>query len=382
MSQRVRRAGRERTSAVSPAVRRAVRRNLLAWYDRNKRDLPWRRRTDDPYAQWVAEVMLQQTRVDTVAEYYERFLRRFPTIDTLARARHDSVLKLWEGLGYYRRALNLHRAARQLRHERREIPRDFAGLRRLQGIGDYTAAAVASIAFGERRAAVDGNVARVIARLFGIETDVLSSRGKAEVAAVAEELTPRGRPGDFNQAWMDLGTAICTPRVPGCPRCPLRRECVAARTGRTDELPVRDGGRRGRAVPRVALVAAIFVHEGMLFVRRRPQGGLWSGLWEFPSEVHRDGRSVRGLVKSLANSAGLTLHGGSEAAGRVAHRLTHRALTFDVHLAGVVERGETPPHKRWVSQRQIDGLSLSTAHRRILEVARSHLATRRTSRSQ
>lgn len=362
---------------VTPRLRRAIRRKLLAWYDRNKRDLPWRRRPRDPYAQWVAEIMLQQTRVDTVKDYYVRFLQRFPSIDVLARARHETVLKHWEGLGYYRRVLHLHQAAQQLRRERRDIPQSADGLRQLPGVGDYTAAAVASIAFNERRAAVDGNVLRVLARLFGIEADILTARGKAEITALAQDLTPLGRPGDFNQAWMDLGSAICTPQSAACERCPLRSECMAARHDRVDELPVRDGGRQGRAVPRVHLVVAVLLHDGKLFLRRRPRGGLWSGLWEFPNAEVGSGTRPINLLHSLARGAGVLESGTFDRVATVSHRLTHRAMTFDVYLGRVDAMGEhSAPSERWVTMKQLAGLSLSTAHRRILEAARSRLSTR------
>ncbi len=375
-------------SRDSPAIpldtRRAVRRKLLSWFDRHKRDLPWRHRRDDAYAQWVAEIMLQQTRVDTVKEYYTRFMTRFPTVGDLAKARHDSVLKQWEGLGYYRRALNLHRAARTLRNEDRDVPTTAHALRRLPGIGDYTSAAIASIAFGERVAAVDGNVARVVARLFGVEEDVLFSRGKARIAQVAQELIPVKRPGDFNQAWMDLGSMVCTPRGPSCGCCPLHRECVAAATDRTDELPVRDGGRRGREIPQIKLVAALFVAGGRLYVRRRALGGLWSGLWEFPS-VERNGHgSARRIVRDLAQEEALQLDSDVLHAGRVRHRLTHRDLEFDVDVAPVhPHRAEgTGKAGRWVTRAALARLSVSTAHRRIFDAARSIIEASRRERKR
>lgn len=361
---------------VAPQARRTIRRKLLAWYDRNRRDLPWRRRSRDPYAQWVAEIMLQQTRVDTVKDYYVKFLQRFPSIDVLARARHETVLKHWEGLGYYRRALHLHQAAQQLRRARRDIPESAEGLRQLPGVGEYTAAAVASIAFNERRAAVDGNVLRVIARLLGIESDILTARGKAEVTAVAQDLTPPGRPGDFNQAWMDLGSAICTPQSPDCGHCPLRSECVAARHDRVDELPVRDGGRRGRSVPQVLLVVAVLLHDGKVLLRRRPRGGLWSGLWEFPNAEVGTGARPIDLLRSLARAAGASDAHRFDHVATVAHRLTHRAMTFDVYFGRVDAPGEhTDSSERWVTIKQLTRLSLSTAHRRILEAALPRLRT-------
>jgi len=365
-------------AAVVPETCRAVRRKLLNWYDRNQRDLPWRRRRDDAYAQWVAEIMLQQTRVDTVKAYYERFIARFPAVSDLAAARHDTVMKHWEGLGYYRRAVHLHEAARMLRRHSGEMPATAKELRQLPGIGDYTSAAIASIAFGERVAAVDGNVARVLARLFGIEEDVLGTEGKKHIAVVAQALIPLKRPGDFNQAWMDLGSMVCTPQSPNCRSCPLRRECVAAATDRTDVLPVRDGGRRGRRNPQVRLVTALFVNDGRLYVRRRGRGGLWSGLWEFPGVEHDGHGSARRMVRDMARQQALDILADPIPAGNVRHKLTHRDLEFDVYVVPVRQHPTEAADAtgRWVTRTALRRLSISTAHRRIFATARSVLDTR------
>lgn len=269
-------------SSVKPDRADAIRSALLAWYDANKRDLPWRQRAGDPYAQWVAEIMLQQTRVETVIPYYLRFIERFPDVGTLARARHETVLKHWEGLGYYRRAMLLHDGAKQVRREGGTMPDSAEALRDVSGIGDYTAAAIASIAFGEPAAAVDGNVCRVIARLFCIDENILTSRGRARVKTVAEQLIPSDCPGAFNQAWMDLGSAACLPRNPKCLLCPLKNECRAFAEGRVDAYPVRESSTVVRDERVLVLVA---VSDGRYLVRRRPRGGLWSGLWEFPNET-------------------------------------------------------------------------------------------------
>ncbi|MEK7731696.1 MAG: A/G-specific adenine glycosylase, partial [Planctomycetota bacterium] len=265
-----------------PPAQTAIRRKLLRWYDLHKRDLPWRRRADDPYAQWVAEIMLQQTRVETVRAQYERFLRRFPTIGRLARADHEDVLKHWEGLGYYRRILHLHRAARMVCENGGVIPDNAEALRALPGVGEYTAAAIASIAFNRPEAAVDGNVARVLSRLFGVTQDVRSPVGKSRIRDLARSLLSQQRPGDFNQAWMDLGSLVCTPKAPRCDACPLRAHCLAAENGDPEFYPVREAARN-RIPKTVSLVVAIFVREGKMLVRRRERGGLWSGLWEFPT---------------------------------------------------------------------------------------------------
>jgi A/G-specific adenine glycosylase len=350
--------------------RAGIRRRLLAWYDRNRRDLPWRRRRDDAYAQWVAEIMLQQTRVETVVDYYDRFMRRFPDANALASASHDEVLKCWEGLGYYRRALHMHRAARLLFDAGRGVPTDADGLRELPGVGDYTAAAIASIAGGQRVAAVDGNVARVLARLFGVEEDVLSAPGRSAIGNLASQLVPRGRAGDFNQAWMDLGSMVCTPKSPDCERCPLRTVCAACAAGRTADLPVRGAGG-GRGVPEIRCAVGVFVRDGCVLVRRRPKGGLWSGLWEFPSVELGPARVTARHVHALARGHHLTLTGRLGRVGTVSHKLTHRLYVFHVY-SGQVAAGDGRQRNRslrWTTISGLKRLSMSTGHRRVLGAA-------------
>jgi len=243
----------------------AARRRLLAWYRANRRDLPWRR-TKDPYAIWVSEIMLQQTRVAAAIPYYERFLARFPDVFALAKARIDDVLALWSGLGYYRRARHLHAAAREV--ARSGFPRTEAQWRELPGIGPYAAAAISSIAFGERAAAVDGNVIRVLSRLHA---------KNGPVRELAREWLSLTSPGDFNQALMELGALVCTPRAPSCPRCPLTSSCK----GRRD--PSRYPAPRER--PRTTeerLHVALILRDGKVQLRRRPAKGLLAGMWELP----------------------------------------------------------------------------------------------------
>jgi A/G-specific adenine glycosylase len=343
-----------------------IRRRLLRWYDRYRRDLPWRSRTADPYAQWVAEIMLQQTRVDTVIAYYERFLRRFPDVTVLARANHDEVLKYWEGLGYYRRIDNLHRAACQLYEANQEIPQTADALAKLPGIGTYTSAAIASIAFGERVAAVDGNVSRVIARLMDVRHDVLSTAGKRRVQHLADLLISAERPGDFNQAWMDLGGMICTPKSPVCGRCPLATVCVARAAGLAHELPIRCANGR-RPPTNVKLAVGVFLLGGKVLIRQRPQGGLWSGLWEFPAAELKGQASATRAVRNLASRAGLRLSGRLRRVATIERRLTHRAVTFLVYVGRLESfdaRANGTTH-RWVSAKRKTKLSMSSAHQQI-----------------
>lgn len=362
----------ETAVSLSPPRRALIRRRLLGWYDRHRRDLPWRRRAHDPYAQWVAEMMLQQTRVDAVLDRYEPFLRRFPTVEAFARARYPTVLKHWEGLGYYRRILFFHRAARELQRQGRGIPTAAAELRRLPGVGEYTAAAIASIAFGERIAAVDGNVARVVARLFGVGDDVLTAKGKRRIGEFASQLVPTKRPGDFNQAWMDLGSSVCTPTSPKCDRCPLESSCVAAATDRVQQLPVR-GANRGTVRPKLSILVAVLVRGDRLLVHRRPLGGLWSGLWEF---VNEEGNGGAGGVRRLADGLGVRLEGTPRKVATVRHQLTHRSIVFHVYVGvaqGKQRAGGLGASYRWVTLRGFGRLSVSTAHRRIYEATRPAL---------
>ena len=252
-------------------------RALLDWYDKNARDLPWRLEKD-PYRVWLSEVMLQQTRAETVIPYYQSFLARFPTVDALAGADPVEVLKLWEGLGYYSRARNLLKAAKQV-SAAGGFPGDVKGLRKLPGVGEYTAGAIASIAFGLPEPAVDGNQIRVLSRAFGVRVNAASPEGRRALREAARSNIPPERPGDFNQAMMGLGALVCTPR-PGCAACPVRAECDAFRAGDALSLPVLPPKAQKREEQRA--VAMVFSGRSVL-IRRRPDEGLLAGLYEFPS---------------------------------------------------------------------------------------------------
>lgn len=337
----------------------AIRRRLLAWYAKNKRDLPWRRRQSDPYAQWVAEIMLQQTRVETVLRYYEPFLARFPTIQALAQARHQDVLKMWEGLGYYRRALHLHRAAQELCKHNKEIPTSAKDFRQLSGVGDYTAAAIASIAYGEPVAAVDANVARVLGRLLGLAGKG-SGNARAELHEAANRLLNKKRPGDFNQAWMDLGSSACLPRTPRCSLCPLKKYCVTA--NQTEAVTVKASTKPKPAECATAVV--MLKHKESFLMRRRPEGGLWSGLWEFPSIDFANEKTAATLARIGAQHS-LMIANHSRKVGVVRHQLTHKSISFHVFEASLKERGSVGKSTRWVSHKAFERLPVSTAHRRI-----------------
>jgi A/G-specific adenine glycosylase len=308
-----------------------LRVSLLEWYRRERRDLPWRR-TTDPYAVWVSETMLQQTRVETALPYYERFLRALPTVGALAEAPEESVLGLWSGLGYYRRARMLHAGAKRvIRTYGGRLPSDLAELRRIEGIGPYTAGAVASIAFGRRAAVVDGNVARVLARLFAIEDDVKSARGSARLWRLAESLVTGGdgSPGDWNQALMELGATVCVPREPRCGECPLRGFCAGLAGGRERELPRASPKRKPTAVRLVAVV--LQSARAVLLARRRPDT-LFGGLWEPPN--------TEAGLQELATALGVDAD-ALERVGEVTHVLSHRRMHVEV------VRGVLPRRRRW-----------------------------------
>ena len=254
---------------------------LLAWYAANARSLPWRG-DPTPYHVFVSELMLQQTRVSAVLDHYRRFMRALPTVEDLARCPEDTLLKLWQGLGYYSRARNLQKAARQVVEEFGGVfPGEFSALRTLSGAGDYTAGAVASIAFGQAVPAVDGNVLRVVARLTADRRDMASPTVKREVTAALQAVIPRDRPGDFNQALMELGALVCLPNgQPLCEQCPAREFCAGHGAGMAGELPVKPPKKPRRVERRTVYLIA---YQGALALRRRPEKGLLAGLWEYPS---------------------------------------------------------------------------------------------------
>lgn len=304
--------------------------------------------------------MLQQTRVETVLRYYEPFLARFPTFESLARAGHQDVLKMWEGLGYYRRILHLHRAVQGLYEAGQGIPRSAEGLRLLHGIGAYTSAAIASIAFGEPAAAVDGNVVRVVGRLLGMQ-ETSSASARIEIQSQADQLLCKNRPGDFNQAWMDLGSSVCLPRAPRCDCCPLRTCCaVGLRDGA--HLPLSKAKARPKSC---SMIVGMVLHKDRLLLTRRPEGGLWSGLWEFPS-VEGKGNSARLNLEQFAAAYLLAVPEDAQKIGVVRHQLTHRTISFHVFVTkieGPIQRAANSI--RWVTQDAFERLPVSTAHRRI-----------------
>ncbi len=281
---------------------------LLRWYDGAKRDLPWRR-DRDPYRIWVSEIMLQQTRVAAVLGYFARFMEAFPTVEALAAAPEEQLMKLWQGLGYYSRARNLQKAARQIVEDYGgQFPRDYASLRALAGVGDYTAAALASIAFGQPLPAVDGNLLRVTARVLGDRTDITTTQGKKHFTQALREIIPLQDPGRFNQAMMDLGAMVCLPNgAPLCEKCPAAEFCVAHREGIAGELPVKPPKKARRVEERTVW---FLFRAGKVALRKRPAKGLLAGLWEYPNALAGEGSplSLWGLETGEPAFAGTGTH--------------------------------------------------------------------------
>ena len=332
---------------------------LLAWFRENGRDLPWRQ-TRDPYAIWLSEIILQQTQVKQGWDYWERFMHRWPTVEALAAATEDEVLREWQGLGYYSRARNLHYAAKQivaLGH----FPDTLDEIRKLKGVGDYTAAAIGSIAFGLPAAVVDGNVYRVLARHFGIDTPINTTEGKKTFTALAQSLLPSdncqlsARPKDacyqrdarifnyqlpqvaaYNQAIMDFGAIQCTPSSPNCPNCPLLESCSAFRSGRVSDLPVK---QKTLKVRERHLIYIYIRYNGQTAIHRRGPGDIWQGLYE------------PWLVDTVPAGAVLIKQ-------NVKHVLTHRILLADFYLLEVSEKPSLPPDYIWIPESDLDSYAV------------------------
>jgi A/G-specific adenine glycosylase len=335
----------------------AIRRKLLGWYDEAGRDLPWRH-TRDPYAVWVSEVMLQQTRVETVIPYYERFLQRFPTLRALAEADEDTVLSHWSGLGYYRRARLLHAGVREVVAQYGgEVPEDADARRSLPGVGRYTAGAIGSIAFEREEPIVDGNVTRVLARIQQIKTPVGASVTTDRLWEEAARLVPGERPGDLNQALMELGATICTPRQPRCDACPVSENCCAHAAGEVDDIPV----PRARKAPKEVKLAAVVATRGRGAERKvwlvKGERALFGGLWGVPM--------AEGTARAVLGQAGLRGRLRSVPIGTIEHELTHRRLRVEVYRASSAVGKESETRRPFTSD-QLESVGISTLTRRLL----------------
>ncbi|HEY1982184.1 MAG TPA: A/G-specific adenine glycosylase [Xanthobacteraceae bacterium] len=343
--------------------------DLLAWYDRHHRKLPWRAppgQRADPYRVWLSEIMLQQTTVKTVAPYYARFLARWPDLAALAAAPLDDVLKNWAGLGYYARARNLHACAKAVvdRHNG-EFPADEAALRELPGIGAYTAAAIAAIAFEAQATPVDGNIERVMARLYAVATPFPAA--KPEISRLARALTPPRRAGDFAQAMMDLGATICTPKSPACALCPFNQCCVGQARGEAETYPRRLPKREGDLRRGAAFVAQR--EDGFILMRTRPAKGLLGGMTEVPTTAWSKDFDENGAIDQAPLFAGAKPKRNiawRRAAGIVRHVFTHFPLELSVYVADLPANTSAPKGTRWIAIEDLPGEALPSLMRKVV----------------
>ncbi len=354
-------------SQAIPEIRSA----LLNWYHKNKRDLPWRGESDI-YRIWVSEVMLQQTQVVTVIPYYHRFLEQFPTVTALANAPLVDVLKVWEGLGYYARARNLHKASKEIVEKwNGQFPTNYADLLTLPGFGSYTAGAVASIASGEVVPAVDGNAKRVLARLFAIKSDITRGAGARQTKELAAELVPTSTPGDWNQAVMELGATICLPKSPKCSMCPVQHLCVGRARGVELELPVKPARK---PLPHFNVTAAVIRKNGKVLIAQRPPNGMLGGMWEFPGGKQEPGESLPDcLRREIKEELGVNIKVGQPIVS-VKHSYTHFKITLHAFYCDLPDGSPQAigvADWRWVTMGQLDQFPFPRTDLQIIEALRS-----------
>ena len=348
-------------------MKKKIQTQLLRWFEKNKRDMPWRK-TRDPYAVWISEMMLQQTQVATVIPYYERFLKAFPTVHRLARADLSDVLRIWEGLGYYSRARNLHKAARTVvTRFNGTIPDNLKDLLSLPGIGRYTAGAILSIAFNRETPVLDGNVKRVLCRLYAIPEDPKETKTEERLWSISGSLIPEGNAHSFNQALMELGATICIPKKPLCLLCPLQDFCRGRKQGNPESFP-RKGTRKD--IPLVEAVSAVIIKNGKVLLRQRPPTGLLGGLWEFPNWETEKGKDLkRSLKNHLKKEKALTVR-VEDLVGTLKHTYSHFKLTLHVFYCEIPD-GKIPG--TWVSTRDLHRYPMSRLHRRVAEQIRDNI---------
>lgn len=341
---------------------------LLTWYQIYQRKLPWRN-TKDPYRIWISEVMLQQTQVNTVIPYYKKFLKSFPTLKDLAQSNLDYVLKIWEGLGYYARARNLHKAAKFILHKYDGIiPNTFDEFRKLSGVGDYIASAVQSIVFGNPYAVVDGNVKRVLSRLFSIKNPVNHSVSRKIFQEKADYLLDLENPGNVNQAMMELGALICTPRNPDCGTCPVQQFCIAYKNNRVSEYPKRI---KKKSVPTYHIVTGVVYKNGKILITRRKPEGLLGGLWEFPGGKLKKGEDTKtACIREIREETGIIAEIDNHIT-QVKHAYTHFKIIMDVfcckYISGKIHLNG-PIDFRWVKLNEINDFAFPKANHKFIHL--------------
>jgi len=355
---------------MAPVVQKEkIQKQLLQWFKKNGRDLPWRK-TRDPYAIWVSEIMLQQTQVSTVIPYYQKFLKAFPTIRYLAKADLSKVLKAWEGLGYYSRARNLHRTSRLvLNHFHGEIPDNLKDLRGLPGIGKYTAGAILSIAYNKETPILDGNVKRVLSRLFTISGNPVRGKTQDLLWHLSESLIPKGFASSFNQGLMDLGAMVCIPKDPQCLRCPLDRLCKGKASGDPEKYPSRIVKKK---IPHIEAIGAVLHRDGKVLLNQRPPKGLLGGLWEFPNWKIEDKRSLRSglrLRNHIKKEVGMNVQ-VKGSIGTFKQTFTHFKLTLYTYYCQAKGNGKKG---KWIAIKKLGQLAMPRIHRRIAETMSSSL---------
>lgn len=346
----------------------AFQKDLITWFEAEQRDLPWRK-NNNPYRVWVSEIMLQQTRVDTVIPYYNRFMEWFPSIDDFAEAEEEKILKAWEGLGYYSRVRNLHSAVKEVKETYNGVvPNTLEEISQLKGVGPYTAGAILSIAYGKPEPAVDGNVMRVLSRILLIEEDIAKVKTRKLFEMAVRELISHENPSAFNQGLMELGALICTPGNPACLLCPVQSHCSAFAKGVQAELPIKNSKKKSREV---ALISAVLTNEkGKILIRKRPSEGLLANLWEFPSfEVHMNVQTKREYFKiSFHEKYGIKLE-LTDLIGNIEHVFSHLVWKIDAYkgkISGKVEEEILKENKLyWVDEVEIEQYAFPVSHQKI-----------------
>lgn len=355
---------------LQPKTRLEIQMLLLSWFDENRRPLPWREKYR-PYEVWISEIMLQQTQVKTMLPYFRRWMERFPDVQSIADAREDEVLKHWEGLGYYSRAVNIHRTAEIIaKHHGGTFPKAHSTILGMPGIGPYTAGAISSIAFNEDRPLVDGNVERILARLFNIDTPVKEKNTRKFIWNTAEVLIPAGRARQFNQALMDLGATVCLPRRPGCEKCPLNGLCESRRMGTADRRPV---SNRRKDIASIEVAVGILQHRGRVLIQKRPASGLMPNLWEFPGGKIQPGESPeQALIREFREELELEVR-CRERLASIRHNYTSFRVLLHAFLCRPADSRPKPVLRsavdaRWVAVEEFDQYAFPAANRKLIDL--------------